>query len=161
MAGRPPRPGGPLARRSTRRRGGRPGTGRLAELFTADVPYTPSPWADAARGLDELALFWDAERDGADEAFTMTSEVLAVDADTAVVRVAVAYDRRAPTRPWRDLWVLRFAAGGRCAVVRGVALRARRRRRALRDSADAAGQVMVEHPLERHAGPLARCRGRR
>jgi ketosteroid isomerase-like protein len=92
-----------------------PGTDRLAELFTADVLYTPSPWAAPLKGLDELALFWDAERDGADEPFTMTSEVLAVDADTAVIRVAVAYDR-SPERPWRDLWVLRFAAGGRCAA---------------------------------------------
>ena len=61
-----------------------PGTARLAELFTPDVIYSSSPWAEPVQGLDELALFWDAERDGADEAFTMSSEVIAVDDDTAV-----------------------------------------------------------------------------
>lgn len=91
-----------------------PGTERLTELFTADVVYSPSPWAEPVKGLDELALFWDAEREGADEPFTMDAEVVAVDADTAVVRVTVGYERH-PERPWRDLWVIRFAAGGRCA----------------------------------------------
>jgi nuclear transport factor 2 (NTF2) superfamily protein len=90
-----------------------PGTDRLAELFTPDVTYSPSPWSEPVRGLDELAEFWDAERDGGEE-FTMSSEIVAVDADTAVVRVAVTYDDD-PDSPWRDLWVLRFAAGGRCA----------------------------------------------
>lgn len=83
------------------------GTGRLAQLFTPNVSYSPSPWREPVRGLDEIARFWEAERDGHDERFTMTSEVVAVDGDTAVVRVAVEYDG---DRPWRDLWVLRFAA---------------------------------------------------
>ncbi len=101
-----------------------PGSDRLAELFTPDVSYTTSPWADPVVGLDELAQFWEAERDGPDEDFTMSSEVIAVDADTAVVRVWVEYGND-PDTPWRDLWVLRFAAGGRCAVVRGVAVPSR------------------------------------
>ncbi len=87
-----------------------PGTARLAELFTPDVTYAPSPWADPVQGLDELALFWDAERDGPDEVFSMSSEIVAIDADTAVVRVWVEYDND-PDTPWRDLWVLRFAPG--------------------------------------------------
>ncbi len=91
------------------------GTDRLAELFTPDVRYSPSPWADPIVGLAQLASFWEAERDGAEEAFTMTSEVVALDAETAVVRVGVEYGND-PDRPWRDLWVLRFASGGRCAA---------------------------------------------
>jgi ketosteroid isomerase-like protein len=91
------------------------GTDRLAELFTADVTYRPGPWEAEIRGLADLADFWEAERDGPDEGFAMTSEVVAVDADTSVVRVEVHYDdEKAGT--WRDLWVLRFTAGGRCAV---------------------------------------------
>jgi hypothetical protein len=78
-----------------------PGTARLAELFTPDVTYAPSPWADPVQGLDEL--------------FSMSSEIVAIDADTAVVRVWVEYDND-PDTPWRDLWVLRFAPGGRCAA---------------------------------------------
>jgi hypothetical protein len=37
--------------------------------------------------LDEIAQFWEAERNGADEEFTMSSDVVAVDGDAAVVRV--------------------------------------------------------------------------
>jgi hypothetical protein len=91
-----------------------PGSDRLAELFTPDVSYSSSPWAEPVVGLDELAMFWEAERDGPDEVFTMSSEVIAVDADIAIVRVWVEYGND-PDTPWRDLWVLRFAAGGRVA----------------------------------------------
>jgi ketosteroid isomerase-like protein len=90
-----------------------PGTDALAELFTPDVFYRVSPWAERLPGLDQLAAFWEAGRDGPDEEFTMTSEVVAVDGDVAVVRVSVDYAR---DRDWRDLWVLRFAADGRCAA---------------------------------------------
>jgi SnoaL-like domain len=93
------------------------GTERLAELFTPEVSYLASPWVEPVRGLDALATFWEAERAGPDEAFTMSGEVLAVDADVAVVRVSVDYgDPEDPTSSWRDLWVLRFAAGGRCSA---------------------------------------------
>jgi ketosteroid isomerase-like protein len=88
------------------------GTERLALLFTPDVSYLPSPWGQAVVGLDRLAEFWEAERDGPDEAFTMTSEVVAVDGDVAVVRLAVDY--LVSGSRWRDLWVLRFAGDGRC-----------------------------------------------
>ena len=90
-----------------------PGVEALAELFSPDVSYLPSPWADPIVGLPELGPWWDAGRDGADEPFTMTSEVVAVDGDTAVVRSAVDYRRDGPSR-WRDLWILRFDADGRC-----------------------------------------------
>lgn len=89
------------------------GTAMLAELFTADVVYLPSPWAEPVSGLDALAAFWESERQGPDEPFALRSLVVAVELDTAVVRVEVDYE--VPTRSWRDLWVLTFAAGGRCA----------------------------------------------
>ncbi|KAB2350170.1 nuclear transport factor 2 family protein [Actinomadura rudentiformis] len=89
-----------------------PGAEPLAELFSPDVSYLPSPWADPIVGLSRLGPWWDAERDGPDEPFTMTSEVVAVDGDTAVVRIEVAYQHDAH---WRDLWILRFDADGRCA----------------------------------------------
>ena len=89
------------------------GTAGLSTLFTPDVTYLPSPWATPVSGGDRLAEFWDDEREGADEVFTMQSEIVAVDGDTAVVRVAVDYDEPASGR-WRDLWVLRFDDDGRC-----------------------------------------------
>jgi hypothetical protein len=88
------------------------GTERLAELFVPDASYLPSPWAQPAEGLGMIARFWEAERASADEEFTMSSEVVAVDGATAVVRVFVAY--AASGRSWRDLWLLRFAPDGRC-----------------------------------------------
>ncbi|MGH8986024.1 MAG: nuclear transport factor 2 family protein [Acidimicrobiia bacterium] len=88
------------------------GTDRLAYLFATDASYLPSPWAEPLRGLDELAPFWDAEREGPDEPFDMTSEVVAVEGSTAVVRLAVAY--QATGERWRDLWVLQFDRDGRC-----------------------------------------------
>lgn len=90
-----------------------PGTEALSEIFTDDATYLPSPWADPISGMADLAEFWDAERDGPKEGFTMTSEVLAVDPDraTAVVRVTVDYDKGSR---WRDLWIVQFADDGRC-----------------------------------------------
>lgn len=93
-----------------------PGTDPLAELFSPDVSYLPSPWAQPIVGLRRLGPWWDAERAGPDEPFTMTSQVVAVDGDTAVVRIAVDYlGDDGPSR-WRDLWIVRFDADGRCAA---------------------------------------------
>ncbi len=91
-----------------------PGTGGLADLFQPDATYLPSPWARPVTGVDGIAQFWDAERDGADEEFRMSADVVAVDGESAVVRVSVDYDRPDGGR-WRDLWVMRFAEDGRCA----------------------------------------------
>ncbi len=90
-----------------------PGVGQLAELFHPDASYRPSPWAEPIEGLDDIAEFWDVERDSAEEDFTMSSDVVAVDGRTAVVRVSVSYGDPDRSR-WRDLWVLRFAEDNRC-----------------------------------------------
>ena len=90
-----------------------PGTGRLVELFVPNASYLPSPWAQPLEGLEAIGRFWEAERVGPDEQFTMTSEVVAQDGDTAVVRVFVEYGAHGD-RPWRDLWIIRFAEDGRC-----------------------------------------------
>lgn len=91
-----------------------PGTDGLAELFVQDARYLPSPWSRPITGLDRIAEFWDAERDSADEDFSMSADVVAVDGETAVVRVAVDYGASGSGR-WRDLWVIRFAEDGRCS----------------------------------------------
>jgi hypothetical protein len=87
------------------------GTDALASLFNAEIRYWASPWDEPVRGLAALGTFWDAERDGPDESFEMTSELVAVDGDTGVVRVEVNYGDG--TR-WRDLWIVRFDDDGRC-----------------------------------------------
>lgn len=92
-----------------------PGTEPVAALFTDDASYLQSPYAEPLVGLAAIARMWDEERDGPDEVFTMTSEPVAVDGDTAVVRVEVRYGE--PVRQeYRDLWVMRFAPDGRCAA---------------------------------------------
>jgi hypothetical protein len=90
-----------------------PGTEALAELFSPAATYSPSPWARAVEGLADIARFWEDERTGPDEQFAMTHEVVAVDGSTAVVRVSVDY---ATESRWRDLWVIRFDADGRCSA---------------------------------------------
>jgi ketosteroid isomerase-like protein len=90
-----------------------PGVAGLSALFTEDVSYLPSPWAAPIEGLDRLSRFWDDERAGADEEFVLAAEVVAVDGEVAVVRVQLDYADD-EVRQWRDLWVIRFAADGRC-----------------------------------------------
>ncbi|HEY6593897.1 MAG TPA: nuclear transport factor 2 family protein [Asanoa sp.] len=87
-----------------------PGTDALAELFTEDAFYSQGPYVEPKIGLDAIARMWEETRD--DDVFRMTSEVVAVDADTAVVRAEVFYEK--PAQEYRDLWVMRFAPDGRC-----------------------------------------------
>lgn len=91
------------------------GTDELDRLFAAGATYQVSPWAPPSEGLVAIRALWERERDSADEPFTMTSDIVAVEGSTAVVRVAVAYGDP-DGRRWRDLWILRFDADGRCAA---------------------------------------------
>jgi hypothetical protein len=90
-----------------------PGSESLRDLFAADASYRMSPYEEPAVGLAAIAELWERERQGPGEEFEMTHEVVAVDDDTAVVRVEVQYG--GPDRlQYRDLWVLRFVPDGRC-----------------------------------------------
>jgi hypothetical protein len=90
-----------------------PGTELLVELFSADATYQQAPYERPLSGLGEIGAMWETEREGPDEPFTMQTELVALDGDVAVVRVQVNYERSTP-REYRDLWVIRFAADGRC-----------------------------------------------
>lgn len=92
-----------------------PGTEVLRELFVPDVTYVYDPYEEPVRGLEALGPWWEEARQGPDEVFTMTFDVVAVDGDVGVVRLEVAYGEPVP-QEYRDLWVLRFDAGGRCAT---------------------------------------------
>lgn len=89
------------------------GTGMLAELFTPDIVYSPLPWADPVVGLDAVAAYWEASRQGPDEDFSLKTEVLATEMETAVVRADVEYHSLGSS--WRDLWVITFSSSVRCA----------------------------------------------
>jgi ketosteroid isomerase-like protein len=83
----------------------------VRKLFTEDARYARSPYDDALLGHEAIEGFW---LDDPGTEFTMTSEPVAVEGDSAVVRVEVQYT--APRRrEYRELWVLRFADDGRVA----------------------------------------------
>jgi uncharacterized protein (TIGR02246 family) len=91
-----------------------PGTEALAGLFTEDATYSTAPYEEPHRGLDAIRRMWEAERSAGEE-FTMSSEVVAIEADTGVVRVEVDYEK--PRRQqYRDLWVIRLDERGRCTA---------------------------------------------
>jgi ketosteroid isomerase-like protein len=90
-----------------------PGPAGLTGIFTDDAVYLHTPYEEPVAGLAAIERMWDADRDGPDEVFTLSTSILAVDADTAVVRAEVRYGE--PFRQeYRDLWVLRLADDGRC-----------------------------------------------
>lgn len=83
----------------------------LTTLFTEDAAYRMSPYEEPVRGLAEIGALWERERAGPGEEFEMSWELVAVEGDTAVTRMEVAY---ASGAEYRDLWIIRFAADGRC-----------------------------------------------
>lgn len=87
------------------------GTEPLSDLFTEDGSYRMSPYEEPARGLEQIAALWEREREGPHEGFEMRHEVIAVEGETAVVRVEVEYARGTE---YRELWIIRLDPGGRC-----------------------------------------------
>jgi len=67
------------------------GTAALGELFTPDASYRQGPYLNPVVGLPAIARMWEDTRDGPSEDFRMTSEVVAIDRGTAVVRLEVRY----------------------------------------------------------------------
>jgi SnoaL-like protein len=98
------------------------GTASLAELFTEEASYSTAPYEKPHQGLDAIGVMWEAERFGPDEAFEMTSEIVAVEGDTGVARVTVFYEEaeqkerrlHRQQKEYRDLWVVRLDEAGLC-----------------------------------------------
>jgi hypothetical protein len=89
------------------------GTEPLAGLFTPEASYLPDPYAEPVLGLEAIGTFWEGEREGADEVFSLTSELVAVEGDVAVARIEVVYGDP-PQRGYRDLWAIELDPDGRC-----------------------------------------------
>jgi mannose-6-phosphate isomerase-like protein (cupin superfamily) len=88
------------------------GVAGLSDLFAEQASYLQSPVEQPHVGIDAIAAMWEAQRDGADEVFTMTREVVAITGDTGVARVLVRYGE--PVRQeYIDLWVVRFDSSGK------------------------------------------------
>ena len=90
-----------------------PGTDSLADLFAEDASYSTAPYERPHLGLDAIKEMWESERVGPEEPFEMQSEIVAIEGDTGVVRVEVRYGPP-KDQEYRDLWVVRLDADGRC-----------------------------------------------
>ncbi|MET0965584.1 MAG: nuclear transport factor 2 family protein [Nakamurella sp.] len=91
------------------------GLDQLAELFTPDASYLQGPYQEPHLGLAAIGRMWDETRDGPEEIFTATPSIVAVDGQTAVVRVEVTYGDPVH-RQYRDLWIMQFGDDGRCTA---------------------------------------------
>jgi SnoaL-like domain len=91
------------------------GTDSLGELFAPDATYRAAPFVDPMTGLGEIASFWEAEREGPDEAFVLAAEIVAVDGDVGVARIDVDYGDP-PPRSYRDIWIVTLGDDGRCTA---------------------------------------------
>lgn len=92
-----------------------PGTAPLEELFASDATYVASPFDPPLQGRETIKTFWEAERESAEEVFTLTREVIAVEGDLGVARVEVRYGTP-PTRVYRDLWIVTLDSAGQCVA---------------------------------------------
>jgi hypothetical protein len=92
-----------------------PGTEALDALFAADATYQTAPFEPPYVGPDAIRAFWDAERDGPDEVFTMEYGIVAVEGPTGVVRTEVSYGDPVQ-RVYRDLWVVTLGEDERCTA---------------------------------------------
>lgn len=90
------------------------GTSKLAYLFANKITYRVSPWKPALKGLPALEKLWEQARSGPDEVFNLRSEIVAVENQTAVVRVEVEYAHDTSSR-WRDIWIITFDEDGLCS----------------------------------------------
>jgi hypothetical protein len=91
-----------------------PGTAEISLLFTTDATYLHSPYEKPVVGVDAIGRMWEEDRYGPNEAFMLSTEIVAVDDQTAVVRAEVRYGQ--PVRQeYRDLWILQLEADGRCS----------------------------------------------
>jgi hypothetical protein len=89
------------------------GTDALGELFSSEASYSTTPYAKPHLGLDAIKEMWEEERLTHEEIFTMVSEIVAVEADTGVARIAVHYEGPSQ-QEYRDLWIIRLDEAGRC-----------------------------------------------
>ena len=91
------------------------GTAVLDHLFAEDATYSPAPFDEVITGRAAIADFWEAERDGPDEVFTLAAEAVAVEGDTGVARLEVTYGDP-PVRRYRDIWIVTLGPDGRCTA---------------------------------------------
>ena len=81
----------------------------VERLFTEDARYRRSPYEKSEVGHDAMKASWLAD---AGETFSVKTAPVAIEGQTAVVRLEVNYSGPVQ-QEYRDLWVLKFADDGR------------------------------------------------
>ena len=81
----------------------------IAGLFAADATYRGAPYEPGLHGVEAIVADWLRRQDKPGET-TFTWRPVAVTDEVAVVEGATAY----PTQVFRNLWVIRLDASGRC-----------------------------------------------
>jgi hypothetical protein len=94
------------------------GRGSLGDLFAADATYQAAPFDDRLVGMDAIARFWEAGREGSSEAFALGWGIVAAQGDTAVARARGCL-RRSPSPTYRNLWIITLSTDGRCSRFTG------------------------------------------
>jgi hypothetical protein len=92
-----------------------PGAWALEDLFTHDASYSAAPFEEPLRGRAAIAAFWEASREGPDEAFDMAWQPVALEGSVGVARVEVRY-AGPPRLVYRDIWIVDLDDDGRCVA---------------------------------------------
>jgi uncharacterized protein (TIGR02246 family) len=92
---------------------------RIGDLFTEDASYSPFPWTGSWQGRDAIVNGWLGHRDW-ERRWTFRHEILAADADTAVIHGQTHYDATEdePESEFSNIWVVRFGGDGRAREFR-------------------------------------------
>ena len=84
----------------------------IRALFTDDAQYLTAPFDEPRVGVDAIVAGWVADQDQpGDHTFSWT--LVAIDGDLAFVEGDTRYLE--PGRRYANLWVIRFAEGGRAS----------------------------------------------
>ncbi len=82
----------------------------IRALFTDDAVYYEQPYGRPREGVDAIVADWLDRRDEPGE-YEFSYDVLAADGDVGVVQGRTLY--RTDDSEYANLWVIRFADGGR------------------------------------------------
>lgn len=86
----------------------------IRSLFTEDAVYRSRPASVPWVGIEAIVAGW-LEHQDAPGSTTFEWAVLAVDADTAVIRCVTGYPQGPKIGVYDNLWVVRLAGDGRVA----------------------------------------------
>ena len=85
----------------------------IMALFTDDARYRYHPWDEPLEGPEAIADDWLANRDDPN-AWRATYEAWAVEGDRVVATGSSRYDDASGKRTYHNVFLITFAADGRC-----------------------------------------------